>query len=718
MFDEWGESCVITPVLYSVKMFAGRTRYGLPVILYHWIVGATGIIILLLSSWKSPFPPQPTPLLAFLLFLIMHVIASFLHFQYTRMNVVITFESSFTTATLLVFGSLPAVWVSVAGIIIGSAKRVIERRWILRKPIPLSYDLGIIVFNSGMVGTMWLAASWIYITWLNGELPLVDLNLRNIQDIILMFIGLSILNHLVLFFSSYLQGQEPLDFMKKALIPAFFTEFAAIPFGVVMALSYNSMGTLAFLFLGSTLLLSNSVLRRLSLIRYDLEEKLRQLTSLNRISRKIISVREEESVTNLLFEEISSVVETELWFLAQVDERKHLEIVRQKREPDPSLLELALEVVRSRQPILISNARHDAPENLRARLVAGGVRSCIMVPLLVADKLSGILAVYSSEVSAFKREHMQVLVMIADEAALALENAKLYHELTGKVAELEHLNKELRQVDRLKSDFLANVSHELRTPLTSIKGYVDYIKKEKLGPITPMQNEGLGVAQRNIVRLQRLINDLLDYTKLEFKKAPIELSPCSLESIWADVYEQYSEVIEKRHLNLVVKIPGDMPLLLVDRQRFIHAVSNLLSNAVKFTNERGNIAVQAQVIHHPGPYFNYDTYSSNCLVEALVPVEITMKDDGIGIPEEALPRIFDRFYQVDSSHTRKYGGTGLGLALVKSILDAHGIPIEVNSKLDRGTTVGMVVPSLQPADVPAAIKSATMQEVSPSKYLT
>jgi signal transduction histidine kinase len=310
------------------------------------------------------------------------------------------------------------------------------------------------------------------------------------------------------------------------------------------------------------------------------------------------------------------------------------------------------------------------------------------------------------------------VIMVADETALALENAKLYRALTEKVDELESLNQELLQVDRLKSEFLSNVSHELRTPLTSIKGYVEYIKKEKLGPITAMQDEGLGVAQRNILRLQRMINDLLDYTKLEFKKAPIELRPCRLENLWADVYEQYAEVIEKRNLSVHVRFPSDLPVLFVDIQRFTQVLRNLVSNAIKFSPDQGRIMIRAQTIHHPGPYFHADTYGGNCIVEALTPVEITITDEGIGIPAEALPRIFDRFYQVDSSHTRKYGGTGLGLALVKAILDAHGIPIDVQSKIGRGTTFGMVVPSLNAADLQAAVKPGRPESISIPKYLT
>jgi signal transduction histidine kinase len=288
--------------------------------------------------------------------------------------------------------------------------------------------------------------------------------------------------------------------------------------------------------------------------------------------------------------------------------------------------------------------------------------------------------------------------------------------LRDKVEELEYANKELRQLDRMKSQFLANVSHELRTPLTSIKGYVEYIKKEKLGPITPMQNEGLAVAQRNIVRLQRLIHDLLEYTKLEFRKGRIEVKPCRLENLWQEVREEFTEILEKRGIDVHLKVSPDLPLLFVDAARFSQVVSNLMSNAIKFSNDQGIVTLRAQPIHHPGPFYNTEAYANCGLLESIVPVEISVIDEGIGIPQEVLPRIFDRFYQVDSSSTRKYGGTGLGLALVKSILEAHGIPMDVQSKVGRGTTFGMVVPGLRSADIPA-LHSDAIHSAS-TNYLT
>ena len=697
----------------------GRARYGLPVTVYHWLIGTAGISLLVYCIFKRPFPQQSIPVTAFLLFFAMHIVASFLHFQYARLNVVITFESSFTTATLLVFGSLPAVIVSVTGIVFGSVKRIIERRYVLHKNTPLVYDLGIIIFNSGMVSMMWLTASWVYISLLRGQLPLILLNAHSILFIVVMFISLSLINHICLFLSCYFQAMDSLLFFKRALMPAFLTEFAAIPFGVVMALSYTRMGLLAFFFLGITLLLSNAVLRNLSLIRYDQEEKLRQLRALNNISRDIISLRSEGAVVSLLFHETGMILDNSQLFLVRTDpSSKKLQLLPRDVPHDSPLLDVAREVAATRQGVLITNARKDSPAEWRKALLNEPIRSLIAVPICAGEATYGVLGAYSKEASALKSEHMQVLTMIAHEGALALENAKLYGALKDQVAELERLNKELRQLDRLKSEFLANVSHELRTPLTSIKGYVDYIHKEKLGPITALQNEGLSVAQRNIGRLQRLINDLLDYTKLEYRRASLALSPCVFEDAWKEAFEHSVESMERKRLRFQLRIPSDLPLLFLDRSKFVQVISNLLTNAVKFTPEEGSISVDLMCMAQHPNFYNLETYRNNCTLESLIPVRITIRDTGIGIPPEALSRIFDRFYQVDSSNTRKYGGTGLGLALVKSILDAHGSPIEVQSKVGEGSEFTIVVPGIQADEIPTAIKEQHLQGHIQPKYLT
>ena len=199
---------------------------------------------------------------------------------------------------------------------------------------------------------------------------------------------------------------------------------------------------------------------------------------------------------------------------------------------------------------------------------------------------------------------------------------------------LSQANAELMELDRLKSNFIANVSHELKTPLTTISGYADYLAMEKLGPLTETQRKG--------------IEALLDETAAN-----------------------YQAELDKKKLEIVIDAPEKLTVI-GDRDRILQVVDNLVMNALKFTS-RGYIKLKAQP-------------------DGEGAARIEVSDSGVGIPQEAVPRIFERFHQLDGSSTRKYGGVGLGLAIVKSILDAHQSAIEVTSQTGKGSCFSFKLP--------------------------
>jgi signal transduction histidine kinase/DNA-binding response OmpR family regulator len=236
---------------------------------------------------------------------------------------------------------------------------------------------------------------------------------------------------------------------------------------------------------------------------------------------------------------------------------------------------------------------------------------------------------------------------------------------------LQHSNVELRELDRMKSDLLANVSHELRTPLTSVKGYAEALSEELLGPLTDAQREALEVSSRNLDRLLHMINELLSYARFESGKIQVERRPTDLVGIARQVVEG---VVAARGpaLDLRLEVDDDLPAVDADGTRIAQVIENLVTNAVKFTPVGGSIVVR---LHREGDE-----------------VGVEVADSGIGIPREEQNRIFDRFYQVESSSTRKYGGIGLGLAIVRQILDAHGCAIEVVSEPGQGATFRFRLP--------------------------
>jgi signal transduction histidine kinase/DNA-binding response OmpR family regulator len=251
--------------------------------------------------------------------------------------------------------------------------------------------------------------------------------------------------------------------------------------------------------------------------------------------------------------------------------------------------------------------------------------------------------------------------------------------LTATIADLEasnralqQSNEELKELDRLKSDLLANVSHELRTPLTAIQGYAEALSGEILGSIGEPQRKALAVVSRNVARLQTMINELLSYARLESRRIELEQRSFDLVALAEQVIGQV-RATRGGQIELELEAVGKIPEVVGDPQRIGQVLENLLTNAVKFTPVGGRVRVE--------------------LTPHAQAVEIAVIDSGIGIPAEALPRIFDRFYQVDSSSTRRYGGIGLGLAIVKEILQAHGVSITATSEVGAGTTFRFELPA-------------------------
>jgi len=267
--------------------------------------------------------------------------------------------------------------------------------------------------------------------------------------------------------------------------------------------------------------------------------------------------------------------------------------------------------------------------------------------------------------------------------------ANTFNLMTSKIQEniaqleenntkLANLNEDLKELDRVKSDLLANVSHELRTPLTSIKGYTEYILEGKLGNITQKQQKGLIVVQKNLDRLAKLINALLDYSLMDAEKMVLTIKPFNLKLLSKQVVVNLGSELEKRNLHFQIEMPDDLPLVIGDKEKIYQVLENLAINAIKFTENGGKITLQAT------PF----------LEDERLYVRIEVKDTGVGIPEQALPRIFDRFYQVDATSKRKYGGMGLGLAIARSIVEAHKGEIMAKSELGRGTTFTVTLPAL------------------------
>ena len=244
-------------------------------------------------------------------------------------------------------------------------------------------------------------------------------------------------------------------------------------------------------------------------------------------------------------------------------------------------------------------------------------------------------------------------------------------EITGALV-LFHDITELKKIDQVRRDFVANVSHELRTPLSILRGYIETLldspktAREELTRI-------LRIMERHSDRLELLVEDLLTLAQLESGNPNLQMGTLDLSSFLPEMIRDWEKKLTSKHLNMSVDVPPDLLPIRVDRTRLQEALYNLLDNAVKYSRERGEIRLGAR--QRDGE------------------IELTVSDDGIGITKEDLPRIFERFYRADKARSSdKIRGTGLGLAIVKHIAQLHGGRVEAESELDKGTTIRVVLP--------------------------
>jgi PAS domain S-box-containing protein len=291
------------------------------------------------------------------------------------------------------------------------------------------------------------------------------------------------------------------------------------------------------------------------------------------------------------------------------------------------------------------------------------------IPLRIGERVVGAIDLQSKDIEAFKPEDISVLEILADQVAVALENARSYN-LAQKAME------EMRETDRIKSQFLANMSHELRTPLNSIIGFSRVILKGIDGPINEPQQQDLSAIYNSGQHLLGLINDILDLSKIDAGKMELAFDEVNMGDTIHSVMSTAVGLVKDKQIRLQEQIEANLPAVRADSMRLRQVLLNLISNAAKFTDE-GTIVVSANL-------------HTNSLGKQEVMVSVI--DSGAGISPEDQEKLFKPFSQVDSSPTRKTGGTGLGLSISHRLVELHGGRIGVHSSVGKGSTFYFTVP--------------------------
>ncbi len=318
-------------------------------------------------------------------------------------------------------------------------------------------------------------------------------------------------------------------------------------------------------------------------------------------------------------------------------------------------------VVDSRSAVRIDDLQ--TSDNLQPLHNLASIRSQLAAPMLSRGEVEGVLVVESELPGTFDEADVALVEALADHMTVALENARLIERLRHQTQELQAAYNELKELDKVKEEFVAIVSHELRTPLTFLRGYLELLESGALGPLNEEQKHAVEVMSRRTKSLTEMVNDIIDLQKS--KLSAMVLSPVSLPEIATSLVEEATPSAGEQGIRFELDIPKDLPDVLGDRSRLIRVFDNLIGNAVKFSPEGGVITIGMKDI---GDF-----------------VEVHVKDQGVGIPPEKLNDIFRMFYQVDSSTSRRFPGSGLGLSVVKQIIEAHGGTIWAESDGKHGS---------------------------------
>ena len=264
-----------------------------------------------------------------------------------------------------------------------------------------------------------------------------------------------------------------------------------------------------------------------------------------------------------------------------------------------------------------------------------------------------------------------------------------FRELAEKTSRLQTAYDRLKELDQLKSNFLATVSHELRTPLTSIIGYSEMLEAKIAGDLNDEQHEFVQTIHQKGNQLLGLITSLLDLSKLEQGATSLSKTEINPRLLMQDLERTFAPQARKKDVSLTWDVPPDVPLVEADPIRLKQILGNLAENAIKFTPAGGQVIFEARSTDWEDGAEGLGAVLMGDVREA---VAFTVRDTGIGMPSQELGRIFDAFYQVDGGSTREHGGTGLGLSIVKRLVDAHGGRIEVESEPGHGTSFTVVLP--------------------------
>jgi signal transduction histidine kinase len=403
-----------------------------------------------------------------------------------------------------------------------------------------------------------------------------------------------------------------------------------------------------------------------------LERRVATLERILRFSQILTSTLQLEPLLQTIIQAATELTDTQAGSIMLVDKSTgelRFEAASGSKREEVKRVTVPLEgsiagwIVREGKPLMIPDVRQDPRFYTRVdETIDFETRSILGVPLQVKGEVIGVLeALNKTGDGIFTQADVHTLSTLAAHAAIAIENARL-------LTEIQKAYEELSELDQLKSEFVAIASHELQTPLTIILGYASFLKQEATGTAS----EQLDIVLRSALRLRSLINDMINLRHIETGEAELELEQLSLNELVTTLTAEFASLAEAKKQAIRIKLASQLPTVKADRQKLHLVLANLLSNAIKFTPEEGGIQVAVEAKGNE--------------------VWVSVRDTGIGIPPREQERIFDRFYQVEPSLTRRFEGIGLGLSIAKGMVQLHGGRIWVESVEGMGSSFTFALP--------------------------
>jgi len=322
-------------------------------------------------------------------------------------------------------------------------------------------------------------------------------------------------------------------------------------------------------------------------------------------------------------------------------------------------------IVRTRGPVLWDNIQTDSSCSY-IYLKKEGINALVGVPLLAREGVIGTLTVASLKRGRFREQEIQLLSAMGRVIGIAIENARLFATLKSNVDDLTKLTLRLEESDGIKDRLLSVISHEMRTPVTVILGNIEILMDGIFGQINEKQRDSLQTVRRSGTGLLFQVENAIDVSQLEAGSVTVHPDPLTMHQIREQIIEMFEDEVRQKKLDLLWEVDSKVGSLFTDRGKLVKVFRNLIDNAIKFT-EKGSITVRISRPHEGDM------------------VECEVEDTGIGIPADRFTVIFDPFHQMDSSHTRLYGGMGLGLRNVKRTLELLGGGIKVDSTVGKGS---------------------------------